>query len=122
MKPKENWTTFTYIGKETRLITKLLKNNTNLRTVYKVKNTIEKNLYIREKPNKLDIYKQSGAYQLKCLDCKKYYIGQTGQNFKQRYKEHINNIRQNKEKSGYSQHILNTNHRYGTIDDTMETL
>jgi hypothetical protein len=61
-------------------------------------------------------------HQLKCLDCNKYYIGQTGRNFKQRYREHINDIRQNKEKSGYSQHILNTNHRYGTKDDTIETL
>jgi hypothetical protein len=62
------------------------------------------------------------VYQLKCSDYKKYYIGQTGRNFKQRYREHINDIRQNKEKSGYSQHILNTKHRYGTTVDTMETL
>jgi hypothetical protein len=57
MKPKENWITYTYIGKETRLITKLFKNNTNLRIAYKVDNTIENNLYIREKPNKLDKYR-----------------------------------------------------------------
>jgi hypothetical protein len=76
----------------------------------------------REKPDSLDTYKQSDVYQLKCLDCYKNYIGQTGRNFKQRYREHINDIRQNKEKSGYSQHILNTGHRYGTIDDTMEIL
>jgi hypothetical protein len=56
------------------------------------------------------------------VDCNNYYIGQTGRNFKQKYKEHINDIRQHKEKSGYSQHILNTNHRYGTIDNKMKTL
>jgi hypothetical protein len=96
MKPKENWITFTCTGKETRVITKLFKNNTNLRIAYKVNNKREKNLYFWEKQNKLDKYKQSGVYQLKCLDCNKYYIGQTGRNFKQRYKEHINDIRQRK--------------------------
>jgi hypothetical protein len=122
MKPKENWITFTCIGNETKQITKLFKNNTKLTIAYKVNNTFEKNLYIREKPNKLDKYKQSGVYQLKCLDCKKYKTGQTGRNFKHRHREHIGDIRQNKEKSGYYQHILNINHRYGILDDTMETL
>jgi hypothetical protein len=34
--PKQKWATFTYIGKETRTITKLFK-NTNIRTAYKTK-------------------------------------------------------------------------------------
>jgi hypothetical protein len=121
-KPKEKWITFIYVGKQTTLITELLKNNTNLRIAYKVNNTIEKNLYTRNKPDISNKYKHSGVYQLKCLDCGKNYIGQTGRNFKQRYREHINDIRQNKEKSGFSQHILNTGHRYSTIDDTMKIL
>jgi RNase P/RNase MRP subunit p29 len=57
MKPKENWITFIYVGNETRVITKLFKNNTNLGIAYKVNNTTEKNLYIREEQNKLDKYR-----------------------------------------------------------------
>jgi hypothetical protein len=97
----------------------LFKNNTNLRIAYKVNNTIKK-LFIRDKPDILDKYKHSGIYELKCLEFGKNYIGQTGRNFRQRYREHINDIRQNKEKSGYSQHILNTYHKYGTIEDTVQ--
>jgi hypothetical protein len=40
--------------------------------------------------------------------------------FVTRYKEHILAIRNNNSNSGYSNHILNTGHTYGTITDTME--
>jgi hypothetical protein len=58
-------------------------------------------------------------YQMKCLDFPLKYIGQTGRTFTLRYKEHIQAIRSNCSKSGYSNHILNTGHNYGTITDTM---
>jgi hypothetical protein len=45
------------------------------------------------------------------------YIGHTGRTFKVRYKEHIQAIRNNNGNSGYSNHILNTGHAYGTITD-----
>jgi hypothetical protein len=48
------------------------------------------------------------------------YIGQTERIFKIRYKEHFQAIRNNSSNSGYSNHILNTGHTYGTITDTME--
>jgi hypothetical protein len=35
-------------------------------------------------------------------------------------KEHIRSIRNNKDTTGYTHHILNTGHSYGPIDDTME--
>jgi hypothetical protein len=65
-----------------------------------------------------DKYSSSGIYQIKCLDCPLKYIRQTGRIFKTKYKEHIHDIRSNN--SGYSNHILNTGHTYGTITDTME--
>jgi hypothetical protein len=43
--------------------------------------------------------------------------GQTG-----RYKEHIQDIRKNNSNSGYSNHILNIGHTYGTIADTMNII
>jgi hypothetical protein len=57
---------------------------------------------------------------MKCLDCPLKYIGQTGRTFNLRYKEHNHAIRSNCSKSGYSNHILNTGHTYGTITDTMD--
>jgi hypothetical protein len=57
---------------------------------------------------------------MKCQDSRSKYIGQTGRTFYTRYKEHIEAIRSNNGNSGYSYHILNTGHAYGTITDTMD--
>jgi hypothetical protein len=40
------WATFTYVGKETRVISKLFK-NTNLRIAYKTNNTIQKHMQLK---------------------------------------------------------------------------
>jgi hypothetical protein len=40
--------------------------------------------------------------------------------FHTRYKDHIQAIRSNNSNSGYSKHIFNTGHAYGTITDTMD--
>jgi hypothetical protein len=39
-----------------------------------------------------------------------------------RYKEHIRDIRFNQTKSKYTQNILECNHEYGKIEDTMEVI
>jgi hypothetical protein len=49
-------------------------------------------------------------------------IGRTSCLFQIRYKKHIQAIRNNRESSGYAQHILKTGHIYGLIDDTIETI
>jgi hypothetical protein len=54
--------------------------------------------------------------------CNQVYVGQTGRNFRIRYEEHINNIRSNRDQSRYALHILQQNHEYGTIDQTMKVL
>jgi hypothetical protein len=56
---------------------------------------------------------------MKCLDCPLKYIGQTGRTFNARCQEHIQIFRSNNSNSGYSSHILNTGHTYGTIQCTM---
>jgi predicted GIY-YIG superfamily endonuclease len=68
------------------------------------------------------MYEKSVVYQLKCGGCQKRYAGQTGRNFQQRYKEHIHSIRTNNTSSKYAQHIIETQHAYGPIEDTMEVL
>jgi hypothetical protein len=49
-------------------------------------------------------------------------VGQTGRDFKTRYKEHSNDIRQNVEKSQYAIHMLKENHEYGPIEKVMNVL
>jgi hypothetical protein len=78
--------------------------------------------HLKPRLPKTDIYNQSGIYQLKCNDCSLKYIGQTGRTFKTRYKEHIYAIRTNKLNSKYAEHILDTGHTYGTINETVDVM
>jgi hypothetical protein len=59
---------------------------------------------------------------MKCNTCPLKYIGQTGRNFRTRFKEHIHAIRTNNMTSRYAQHILETGHAYGKIEDTLDIL
>jgi hypothetical protein len=112
------WATFTYYGKETKGIAKLFK-ETNIKLAFRTKNTIQ-NLV---KPRlQQDEYENSGVYQMRCMDCPLKYIGQMGRIFKARYKEHIQAIRNNNSNSGYSKHILNTGHTYGSVTNTTKVL
>jgi hypothetical protein len=49
-------------------------------------------------------------------------VGQTGQTFCTRYKEHVLAIRNNSSNLRYSNHILSTGHTYGSITDTMKIM
>jgi hypothetical protein len=59
---------------------------------------------------------------LKCQDCSDIYVGQSGRSFTVRYKEHIQDIKTSKSKTGFSQYILNTGHAYNTMENTMKIL
>jgi hypothetical protein len=115
---KTKWATFTHIGKETRKITKVFQ-NTTIKIAYRTKNNIQHTL--RPKLHR-DKYDNSGIYRIKCLDCPMVYIGQTGRKFNTRYKEHTHDIRHNNGNTGYSEHILNTGHTYGTMENTMDII
>jgi hypothetical protein len=54
------------------------------------------------------------------LSCPLKYIDKRGRTFHTRYKEHVQPIRNNNSNLGYSSHILNTGHTYGTIIDTKD--
>jgi hypothetical protein len=60
--------------------------------------------------------------KMKCLDCKLKYVRETGRMLNTRYKEYIQAIRNNHSNSRYSNHILNTGHKYNTIADTVDIL
>jgi hypothetical protein len=49
-------------------------------------------------------------------------LSQTGRDFKPSYKEHINDIRQDAEKSRYAIHMLKENHEYGPIEQVTNVL
>jgi hypothetical protein len=118
---KPRWATFTYYGSEIRTITKLFK-NTNVKIAYKTINTIENHLKPRLQVTDIYEYNQSGVYQLKCKDCPLKYIGKTGRTFKTRYNEHIYAIKTNRRNSKYAEHILDTGHTHGTINETLDIL
>jgi hypothetical protein len=116
---KTKWTTFTCYGPDTWTITKLFR-NTNLKIAYKTTNTIKHHL--KPKTPATDIYNKNGVYQLKCNECPMKYLGQTGRTFRARFKEHIQDIKNNKSNSKFEQLILDTGHAYNTIDQTMKVL
>jgi hypothetical protein len=70
----------------------------------------------------IDRYEKNGVYQVKCIDCSLKHIGQTGQTFYTGSKEHIQAVSNNNDNSGYSSHILNTGHAYGSIADTVKII
>jgi hypothetical protein len=69
------WARFTYTGKETKSITKLLKNSL-VKISYTTHNTIARLFTEKFKLNK-NKFESSGVYQLTCPDCNMKYIGQT---------------------------------------------
>jgi hypothetical protein len=77
---------------------------------------------LRPRDDKENIYNLSGVYQLKCANCPLRYVGQTRHTFKVRFKEHISDIRNNGQSSKFAQHILDTTHEYGNIENTLEVL
>jgi hypothetical protein len=91
-----------------------------LHIAYKTNNTMQN--YLQSKNHDSDKYNCSGIYKIKFNSCQLNYIGQTGRNFRTRYKEHIQAIHTNKTTSRYAQHILDTGHAYNTIEDTLNIL
>jgi len=73
---KAQWTKFTYVGKQTRAITKIFR-NTKVKVSFATDNTIGKLLAIRNQHTK-NKYENCGIYQQTCPTCNMKYIGQTG--------------------------------------------
>jgi hypothetical protein len=95
---------FTYIGRETRYITKLFK-DTFLKVAYTTNNNLGKLLETQKthKPNKFD---KNGVYQLTCPTCHNKYAGQTGRPFHVRFREHYWDYKYANNKSKFAQHVI----------------
>jgi hypothetical protein len=68
------------------------------------------------------IYDKCGIYKLCCGSCAGVYVGQMGRSFRIRFLEHLNDIKYNRDKTGYLQHILNTQHDFSKDITALEVL
>jgi len=111
------WARFTYIGKETRFITKLFKDK-NIRVAFITNNKFGKRLSMEQKTHCK--YDKNGVYQLTCPDSKMTYAGHTGLPFKIRFQENVIDFRYNNRRSKFAQHLLEKGHAIGKMEDIME--
>jgi hypothetical protein len=86
------------------------------------KKLLERLLKTTNQTKKENNFRNSDVYQLTCKDCGNKYTGQTGRSFEKRFKEHFLSFRNNNYNSKFSQHLLETGHAFGKIDDMMESL
>ena len=115
----KKWIIFGYHSPSIRKVTNILR-NTHLKIAYRVSNTI-KNV-LNSYTQNYDKYTNRGLYSLKCNTCNRYYVGQTGGSLRARFTEHNRYIKSNDPKSAYALHILNNQHEYNTIQNTMELI
>jgi hypothetical protein len=111
------WVTFKYYSLLVRKVTNVFK-NTNLRIAFQPTNTIWQVLRIKKKPP--NIHTNSGVYSVKCSSCNRFYIGQTGRDLSTRYKEHLRYICTNNPKSAFALHILDNNHQYNCMEESLQ--
>jgi hypothetical protein len=114
---RTKWAKFTYIGKETKLITALFK-NTNDKITFTTKNTIERLLWTQYSCNQ-NKYDKCGIYQLTCPACNKRYIRQTSRPFRVRFQEHFRDYKYGNNKYKFAQHLLENGHSVGSMENTM---
>ena len=119
-KEKAQWAKFTYVGKETIVITELFE-NTNVKVSFTTDNTIGKLLAKRHQCTK-NKYENCGIYRLTCPTCNMKYAGQTGRSFKVRFHEHFRDFRYGNRKSKFATHLLDNRHSIGPLESVMETL
>jgi hypothetical protein len=79
---RNKWAIFTYIGKETKSINKLFKDQ-NINIDCSTKNTLGKHLGPKRQKKK-ETFEKGGVCNLKFQSCSGNYNGQTGRSFKVR--------------------------------------
>jgi hypothetical protein len=115
---KTKWAKFTYVGKETKYITKVFKKS-NVKIAFTTNNTIGKLLTTKQE-TATNKYEKPGKYQLKCPTCAMKYTGQTDRPFKTRFKEHMRDFKYNNQKSKFAQHLLDNQHSIGNMENIMD--
>ena len=89
--------TLTYYNSNTHRIANTFRKY-NYKIAYTTNNTIKRHI------KDIDIYNKTGVYKLKCNDCNKFYIGQTGRSFSSRFSEHTKAPTNNNIQSNFATH------------------
>ena len=114
----KKWAKFTYVGRETRQITKFFQ-NTGVEVSYITNNRLGKILQHNTTGTK-NKYDRSGVYQLSCPSCDKKYIGQTARPLHICFREHQHDYRYMCSKSKFAQHLLEEGHEFGPMESIMD--
>jgi len=117
----KNYVSIEYHEKVGNILLNTLKNH-NCTLSFKTNNTVGSKLMQNEKSALPDPYSSSGVYRIKCSDCESFYIGQTGREFKTRFKEHIRAITRPDRDSKFAEHIINSNHTYVGMRENMSII
>jgi hypothetical protein len=117
---KTKWVKFTYIGRETRAITKIFK-NTNVKVTFGTDNTIGRHLAAKQEHNR-NKYENSGINQLTCPTCNMKYTGQALRPSRVRFQEHFRDFKYGYGKSRFATHLLESKHSFSPMENIMETL
>ena len=91
----------------------------NITLGYKTDNNLYSFLKYKDKK---PITEMTGIYKLKCNDCDKIYLGQTGRPMKDRFKEHLPTGNLNNLKSNFARHIIDHGHKYTNIDNNVDII
>lgn len=100
----------TYIGRKTKKIIECFKK-------YGIEITIKKcnTVFEKIKNNNIEsipILQKSGVYKIKCNDCNKVYLGETGRKFECRLADHKRGEGNRTTNSLYARHFMEENHQF----------
>src|SRR5436190_1276689 len=93
----------------------------NCTVSFKTNNTLGSKV-TRDENKDSDPYSTSGVYKITCNECDCRYIGQTGREFKTRFKEHIRALRSPETDSKFAEHLIESNHTYTGIKENMSII
>ena len=85
-----------------------ISSSLNSRLVFSYPNKL-KNQLIHNKPQ---FNTQSGVYRVDCIDCNKFYIGETGRCLSTRMREHKNDFVKHNLNNAMYVHAINNNHSF----------
>jgi len=117
---RAKWPKLTYVGKETRFVTKLFK-NTNIKIAFTTNNNIGR-LLSRQHTYNRNKYEKCGIYQITCPACNKKYIGQTDRPFHVRFRKHFRDYKYDNNNSKFAQHLVEKEHSFGPMESVMNTI
>ena len=117
---KTKWAKFTYVGRETKFITKLF-NDSSVKIAFTTQNTIGKLLSSKQNPHQ-NQFESSGFYQSTCPDCSTKYVGQKDRPFRLMFQQYFRDFKYANNQSKFAQHLVDNSHSIGPIESLMNVL